>query len=162
MSDISATPSVFLSSGRSLGLSDVGLIGLTALSGLERQCLFGEFWSELRTGWYGLDSGESIEVRGERVSSLEDLPASCFSRVPRSVLPPSFSDKSPDSRRRDSMRPNRFSRPSIYLALEAPSILIRLLVQSDRLPLPFRGITFLLHMSEYALRLIVLTMCTGR
>jgi len=45
------------------------------------------------------------------------LSASLFSRVPRSVAPESSSDSRPDSLKRDSMRPNRFSRPSMYLAL---------------------------------------------
>lgn len=43
--------------------------------------------------------------------------ASRFSSVPRSVFPLSSSDKRPDNRKRDSMRPRRFSKPSMYLAL---------------------------------------------
>lgn len=41
-----------------------------------------------------------------------------FSSVPRSVLPSSSSERSPDSRSRLSMRPRRFSSPSMYLALD--------------------------------------------
>lgn len=50
--------------------------------------------------------------------SLDDaFSARRFSKVPRSVLPASSSLKSPDMRSRDSMRPRRFSRPSMYFAL---------------------------------------------
>lgn len=47
-----------------------------------------------------------------------DCSASRFSRVPRSVLPPSSSERSPDIRKSASIRPSRFSSPSMYLALQ--------------------------------------------
>lgn len=51
------------------------------------------------------------------------LSASLFSRVPRSVAPArSSSVRIPDSRNNDSIRPSRFSRPSMYLCLLVISI----------------------------------------
>lgn len=46
--------------------------------------------------------------------------ASLFSNVPKSVFPLSSSERRPDSRRSDSMRPRRFSKPSMYFALHCP------------------------------------------
>ena len=51
-----------------------------------------------------------------------DRSASLFSSVPRSVLPSSSSEISPESLSRDSMRPRRFSKPSMYLALCARAL----------------------------------------
>lgn len=48
---------------------------------------------------------------------VNDRSARRFSSVPRSVFPPSSCDKRPESRSSDSIRPNRFSNPSMYLAL---------------------------------------------
>jgi hypothetical protein len=41
-----------------------------------------------------------------------------LSRIPRSVLPTSSSERSPDSFSKVSILPRRFSRPSMYFALD--------------------------------------------
>lgn len=65
----------------------------------------------------------SCDVRDEVVPVCPPTAArfseSRFSKVPRSVRPSSSSERSPDSLRRLSMRPRRFSSPSMYLALQA-------------------------------------------
>jgi hypothetical protein len=78
-----------------------------------------------------------------------------FSSVARSVLPSSSSGITPDRRISVSIRARRFSSPSMYLAL-LPSAPVASVV-SD---LPFRGLPLLLHLREYAFRLVVLAMCT--
>ncbi len=60
-------------------------------------------------------AGDSVALAP--FSFAEAFSARRFSRVPRSVLPASSSDNRPDMRNRDSIRPSRFSRPSMYLAL---------------------------------------------
>jgi hypothetical protein len=87
------------------------------------------------------------------------LSANLFSNVPRSVAPASSSDRRPDKRKRDSMRPRRFSSPSIYFALQHSQ---SCKVMSGLVHLPFWWVALLLHLSEYTLGLVILAVCTGR
>ena len=64
------------------------------------------------------------------------------SSVARSVLPSSSSGRTPDRRMRDSMRARRFSRPSMYLALEAVSLVSRHRGQWSGYAHPFGGWRF--------------------
>ena len=94
------------------------------------------------------------------ISLEKDRSARRFSSVPRSVFPPSSCDKRPESRSSDSILPNRFSSPSMYLALDrcrvsAPSEYNQ---PSVRLDVPFRGIPFLFNLGEYTIGLVVETM----
>lgn len=90
------------------------------------------------------------------VSPLVDtFSARRFSRVPRSVLPASSSERRPDILRSDSMRPSRFSRPSIYFALCPSSECMSLRLRQDRLP--FRWIPLLFHLCKYAFCFVVYT-----
>ena len=82
--------------------------------------------------------------------------ASRFSNVPKSVLPLSSSDSNPDSRRRDSMRPRRFSNPSIYLALQGPSVRFKVIFSKKPMHyLPFGRVTLLLNLREDTICLVV-------
>jgi hypothetical protein len=83
------------------------------------------------------------------------LSCSRFSKVPRSVAPRSSSDKRPDSRSNDSMRPNRFSRPSMYFALTGFS---NELTRDFGSGLPLGRIALLLDLGEDAFCLVVLAM----
>lgn len=79
--------------------------------------------------------------------------ASRFSNVPRSVLPPSSSDKRPDKRNSDSMRPRRFSRPSMYFALYRICQFKKHM--RNQIYIPFWRVALLLHLCEDAFRLVV-------
>ena len=70
------------------------------------------------------------------------LSANLFSRVPRSVAPESSSDSSPESLKRDSMRPNRFSRPSMYFALIMLAMTCRIGGSCKSAAHPFGGLRF--------------------
>lgn len=85
------------------------------------------------------------------------LSANLFSRVPRSVAPESSSDSRPESLKRDSMRPNRFSRPSMYFAL-VTSDMRGCIGGSVSRNSPFRWVALLLHLGEDAFRFVVLAM----
>lgn len=63
-------------------------------------------------------AGEFVLLIGVSLDVAEAFSARRFSKVPRSVLPASSSVNRPDMRRRDSMRPRRFSKPSMYFALD--------------------------------------------
>lgn len=91
--------------------------------------------------------------------------ASRFSRVPKSVFPLSSSERRPESRRSDSMRPRRFSRPSMYFALrQGPRVSRQALlsdtasshcVSSGSSNIPFGWVSFLLHLREDTLGLVI-------
>ena len=84
--------------------------------------------------------------------------ASRCSNVPRSVLSPSSSLSRPDSLSNDSIRPRRFSRPSMYFALLGYQLDIPISRESSRLP--FRLSSLLLHLCENAFRLVVFAVRT--
>jgi hypothetical protein len=72
----------------------------------------------------GLDGLPALELAAngfltvlESLGLGADRLASRFSNAPKSVLPTSSSDRRPDSFSNVSILPNRFSRPSMYLAL---------------------------------------------
>lgn len=87
-----------------------------------------------------------------------DLSASLFSSVPRSVLPTSSSERRPESFNNDSMRPNLFSRPSIYLALFTQQVSAncsRKNTASRSQSIPFGGIPLLLDLRKDTFCLVV-------
>lgn len=90
----------------------------------------------------------------------KDRSAKRFSNVPRSVFPPSSCESSPESRSSDSIRPNRFSNPSIYLALKNHKHQHHPKQDSSAVSLdvPFWRIPLLLHLSEHTIGLVVDTM----
>lgn len=93
------------------------------------------------------------------VGSLDEaFSARRFSRVPRSVLPASSSVSRPDMRKRDSMRPRRFSRPSMYFALQQVLGVERRRRKGKYVP--FGRIALLLHLGEDAFGLVIDTMAT--
>lgn len=77
-----------------------------------------------------------------------------FSSVPRSVLPASSSVRRPDIFNNDSIRPSRFSRPSMYLAL-SNLVNKKYRDQWQMFDQPFRRIAFLLNLREDAFRLVI-------
>jgi len=86
--------------------------------------------------------------------------ASLRSMAPRSLRPASSSVISPDILSSCSMRPRRFSRPSMYFALSSwsapPALCLRLA------HLPFGRVSLLLNMCEDAFCLVIGTMTTFR
>lgn len=100
-------------------------------------------------------SGESVELFG--VGCFSTRGASLFSNVPRS-LSSSSSFKSPESLSKDSIRPNRFSRPSIYLAL--CSVNYPEYFTDDFRSRPFGRISLLFHVREDALNFVADTVGT--
>lgn len=98
----------------------------------------------------------SCDVREEPVPVFAParFSESRFSSVPKSVRPSSSSERSPDSLSRLSMRPRRFSSPSIYFALQlSVSSCWRTVVQGHS---PFGRLALLFHLGEDALGLVVL------
>ncbi len=87
------------------------------LRGLVVSSSRGVVWCDSVEARGGLIEFDLFDVLEGLSPLLTDLSANRFSSVPRSVLPPSSSESRPDSFRRDSILPNRFSKPSIYLAL---------------------------------------------
>jgi hypothetical protein len=86
-----------------------------------------------------------------------DLSASLFSSVPKSVLPLSSSDSKPDRRSNDSIRPSRFSSPSIYFALRTRMSHLSRVEAGD---IPFGWVSFLLDLSKYAFGFVIDAVCT--
>lgn len=121
-------------------------------------------------GWFADESSCEPEVSGHAdvsearegarsVDAFALLSANRFSKVPRSVLPSSSSESRPDRRKSDSMRPRRFSSPSIYLALGESAHRSHSHPKPRRSP--FWRIALLLYLCEDAFRLVVLAVCAG-
>lgn len=101
-----------------------------------------EWWDEgaALIGFIGLGA---LVAFGTWDDEDDDLSARRFSRVPRSIFDESFSDNKPERRNNDSIRPSRFSRPSIYFALgyhvSASSCIC---IEKDLNPYPLGGFLF--------------------
>lgn len=89
-------------------------------------------------------------------NAVVDLSASRFSRAPKSVLLASDSDSKPDRRSKDSIRPSRFSKPSIYFALARVNY--RSGAGNSMGGIPLWRISLLLDLSKHTFRLVVYAM----
>lgn len=105
----------------------------------------------------------SCDVREELVPVFPPVAArfseSRFSKVPRSVRPSSSSERSPDSLRRLSIRPRRFSSPSIYFALQ--TISAEVCSDSGQAILPLGRLAFLFYLGKDTFGFVVLAVSAG-
>ena len=137
-------------------LSDSG--DVAAVRGLDCESMRGVVLWDVAGCWVALGTLNLLGVLAAFKAFVRS--ASRFSSVPRSVFPLSSSDKSPDNRKSDSIRPKRFSRPSIYLALQA-HLAQRELGRHKKwyffssANIPFRRIPFFLDLRKDAVRLVV-------
>lgn len=165
MSDNDSTSSSFLAGGSCVGflLERAGAGEVAALAGLAKSA-----------GWAGVSLCEGVpssrwcveppscDAREEVVPVLAPVARFSerrFSSVPRSVLPSSSSERRPDSLNRLSMRPRRFSSPSMYLALTF--VLVASGSNAAQVHSPFGWLALLFHLGEDAFSLVVCTMCAG-
>ena len=114
----SASTSSCSSPFSSTGVMDLRCSSLTGLGDVNELCGVDMVPSGPEGAWEG-DVGVDV-VTMDACRDLDCFSVSFFSRAPRSIVSSSPSS-TPDSLRRCSIRPNRFSSPSIYLALSSIS-----------------------------------------
>lgn len=92
---------------------------MTVVCGLDTSFVAGVGWAEVDGFLLPAAGGESAaDMDDLALPRAAALSARRCSNVPRSVLPPSSSASRPEMRKSDSIRPRRFSNPSMYLALQ--------------------------------------------